>query len=211
MAYLENEEWRSFYQETDEKKRGAILEELLAKVPDDGANALRKKLYDNRYHDPKKPGKRVDRGIWEMVVMPAYMGGFLTTKKRTRAYIATSLQNLGITEETRSEAVLTSAVYWEIRNIAKRFYKSCESPRYGRKFFGITESSWEEKQVRCGRDVWIMAEVVADKFDMKREMKVFSDAVIDEFYRVSEQSEEIYKDIRVKMKVPRFPLILGDK
>lgn len=206
--YLVNKDWAPFYQETDETKRGAILEELLAGIPDDGANALRKQLYENRYHDPKRPGKRVDRGVWEMVVMPSYLSGFLANKERIRRFIRISLTNLGITDEIRKDPVLLSAIYWEIRNIARRFYQSCESPRYARKYFGITESSWEEKQVRCGRDVWIMAEVVADKFDMKKEMKVFSDAVVDEFFTVSDQAEEIYQDIRRKMKVPRFPICM---
>lgn len=75
----------------------------------------------------------------------------------------------------------------------------------------MTESTWEEKQVRCGRDVWLMAEVVPEKFGMRREMKIFSDAVVDEFALVSDKAEEIYQDIRTKMKVPRLPFILGDK
>lgn len=211
MRYVENEAWRAYYQEIDEKKREAILEELLASVPDDGANALRKQLFVNRYNDPKKPGKRVDRGVWEMVVIPSFLSGFITTKGRTRQFIETSLTNLGINQEIKMDDVLISAVYWEIRNIARRFYASCQSPRYARKFFGMTESTWEEKQVRCGRDVWLMAEVVPEKFGMRREMKIFSDAVVDEFALVSDQAEEIYQDIRTKMKVPRLPFILGDK
>ncbi len=209
MSYIENEAWSEYYRELDEKKRKKILEELLSSGEDDGANALRKSLYEARYQDPKKPNKKVDRGIWEMVVMPSYMSGFITKKGRIRKFIEISLTNLGINEEIKSDDVLTSAVYWEIRNIARRFYSTCQSPKYGRKFFGITESSWEEKQVRCGRDVWMMAEVVADRFDMKEEMKIFSDAVIDEFYLVSDQAEEIYQDIRMKMKVPRLPIIIG--
>lgn len=208
MLYLENADWSPYYKEVDEKKRKVILERLLEEVADDGANDLRKQLYDARYVDPKKPGKRVDRGIWEMVVMPSYMSGFIASKSRIRKFIRTSLINLGINEEIRESELFTSTVYWEIRNIARRFYSTCNSPKYGRKFFGITESSWEEKQVRCGRDVWIMAEVVAEQFDMKEEMQIFSDAVIDEFYLVSEEAEEIYADIREKMKVPRFPIII---
>ncbi|MCQ2507620.1 MAG: hypothetical protein MJ097_02385 [Dorea sp.] len=209
MVYRECLEWRDYYLEIDEKKRGKLLEELLTSLPDDGANELRKKLYDSRYHDPKKPGKKVDRGIWEMVVMPSYLSGFIVSKERIKKYIDVSLTNLGINDEVRNDEVLSSAVYWEIRNIARRFYKTCESPQYGRKFFGITESSWEEKQVRCGHDVWIMAEVVAEKFDKKEDMKIFSDAVVDEFFLMSDQAEEIYRDIQRKMKVPRFQIILG--
>lgn len=210
MVYVTNPEWEAFYQELDEKKRAKLLEELLVSVSDDGANALRKTLFENRYNDPKKPGKKVDRGIWEMVVMPSYLSGFIVSKARIQKFINISLENLGINDDVRNSEVLTSAVYWEIRNIAKRFYATCNSPKYGRKFFGMTESSWEEKQVRCGHDVWIMAEVVADKFDMKEEMQIFSDAVVDEFFLMSEQAEEIYRDIQVKMKVPRFPVILGN-
>ncbi len=208
MNYIENETWSAYYKETDEKKRKVILDELLASEPDDGANELRKKLYEFRYVDQKKPGKRVDKGLWEMVVMPSYLSGFFTTKSKIQKFIRISLKNLGINEEIKKDEVLASAVYWEIRNIARRFYETCQSPSYGRKFFGITESSWDEKQVRCGRDVWIMTDVIADKFDMREEMKIFIDAVCDQFYEVSDKSEQILQDIRVNIKVPRFPIII---
>ena len=208
MDYLENESWRPYYQELDEEKRWKLYEEIVNSTEDDGANALRKKLYEKRYTNPKKPGKKTDNGIWEMVVMPAQFHGVVAMKKNTQKQIRESLEKLGITEENMSTDVKKSAVYWEIRNIARRFYSTMESPRYGRKLFGMMESSWDEKQVRAAGDVWTMAELVPEKFDMKEEMELFTRAVIDEFYCVSDDAKRIYEAVREKSRIPRFPIIL---
>lgn len=208
MQYLVNTIWNDYYEEMDPEKRWEIYQDTEKNYPDDGANALRKKLYKWRYTNPKKPGKRVDNGIWEMIVMPAHLSGFIAFRSKIRKHISDSLQTLQINEETLHNEVLLSAVYWEIRNIAKLFYETCKSPKYARKLFGIQESSWEEKQVRISHDVWIMAEQVPERFGMIEEMKTFTDAVVDEFYCLSTTSEQIYKDVRVKMKRKRFPIIL---
>lgn len=208
MNYLENIIWRPFYEELDPEKRWAIYREITETQGDDGANALRKELLNWRYTDPKKPGKRVDKGIWEMVVMPAHMSGFIAFKKRIQQHIDDSLKNLRMTQDNLNNEVLASAVYWEMRNIARRFYDTCKSSQYGRKLFGMKESTWPEKQLRCAHDVWTMAEIVPERFDRKEALQTFSAAVIDEFYILSEQSQEIYEDVRVKLRIKHFPIVL---
>ncbi|MDO4976088.1 MAG: hypothetical protein Q4E53_02385 [Eubacteriales bacterium] len=208
MKYLDHPIWEEYYKELDPEKRWKLYEEIIYTEADDGANALRKELFQWRYTDPKKPGKRVDKGIWEMVVMPAHMSGFIAFRSRIQQHIDDSLKSLRMTKEIKNDDVLLSAVYWEMRNIARRFYDTCKSSQYGRKLFGMKESTWPEKQIRCAHDVWTMAEIVPEKFDRKNEMQIFSDAVIDEFYILSEQSQEIYEDVRVKLKRKRFPIVI---
>lgn len=208
MKYLENASWQEYYQEIDEEKRWQIYERLVKEIQDDGANALRKELYQWRYINPKKPGKRVDKGIWEMIVMPAQLRGVIVFSGSTKKQIAQSLKNLRITEENSRDEVLRAAVYWEIRNIARRFYDSCNSPKYGRKFFGLQQSDWDEKLRRMSKDLWNMAENVPNKFHMEKEMEIFSDAVLDEFFAISQDARDAYGEIKAKYTGKRFPIVL---
>lgn len=209
MEFLENQIWRAFYQELEEEQRRELYQQITAEHEDDGANALRRQLMDNRYRDPKKPDKKVDKGVWEMVVMPAYMHGVVAFKASVRKQIEASLAHLGINAETGNDPVLASAVYWEIRNIARRFYATCQSPQYGRKWFGMQESSWDEKQMRAAKDVCTMAELVPETFGMKAEMEIFSRAVVDEFYEVSKDARKIYEYQAAKTNKRIIPFIIG--
>lgn len=208
MSYLGNETWQEFYKELDPVKRQNLYKKISRASGDDGANKIRKELLDWRYTDPKKPDKNVDKGIWEMVLMPAHVRGFLAFSGNCKKQIFESLGKLQINEETMADEVLKSAVYWEVRNIARRFYDTCNSPKYGRKFFGMTESSWDEKLDRMSRDLWTMAEFVPQKFKLENEMKVFSDAVLDEFFEVSPQAKTIYFERKYKLVGKKLPIVL---
>lgn len=210
MEYMENSIWEAFYKELDPEKRRQLYEEACAAGEDDGANALRLELMETRYHDPKKPGKRVDRGVWSMVLMPAFVHGVFLRREATKQQIRDNLAIVGINEKNMADPVLQSAVYWEIRNIARRFYATCESPQYGRKLFGLKDATWEEKQLRCANDVWIMGVQVARTFEMEDEIRVFCDAVIDQFKDVSLQAGEIFAfvDEKLSSKKRYLPIIL---
>ena len=78
MDYLENEAWRPYYQELDEEKRWKLYEETVNSTEDDGANALRKKLYEKRYTNPKKPGKKTDNG--KLIYQNTFIKLFLIAK-----------------------------------------------------------------------------------------------------------------------------------
>lgn len=208
MEYIKNPEWEEYYSEINRDERESILEKQIGEGPDDGANSLRRELFSWRYIDPKKPGKNVDMGVWEMIIMPAYLRGFIARREKTRREILKSLSNMRITEENLSDPVLASAVYWELRNVAKRFYDACDSPKYARKFFGLTESSWEEKLLNMARDVWKMSEGVPEKFGLVSEMKLFSDAMKDEFFSISREAKLSYREVKEKNFDKKLPIVI---
>lgn len=195
MAYLENPDWKEYYESISPSDRKNMFEEISAKG-DDGGNALRKKLYEMRHTDPKHPGKAVDKGVWQMVVLPSHNRSIFSPKAYTSGMIRESMEALGLKEI--KDDLSRSVVYWEIRNVARRYFSTCVGPNYARKAFGILASSDSEKLSKTAKDIWVMAESVPSKFGMTEEMKVFSDALIDELYSYYPDGKKVYEEFKAK-------------
>ena len=195
MEYIKNEAWEEFYEELEPEKRKEIMEKVLSEAEDDGANELRQKLFIER-HQPKKRGPQtVDNGIWHMIIMPSNMSLQYRLTPGTKGEIRRSMKDLGVADVDKTDKVLVSAVYWEIRNIAKRYFSTCNGPEYYRKLFGILKSSDEEKLIKTAEDVWACAVGVPEQFKMKDEMTIFSDAVRDEFIDYFPDGEDAYNSV----------------
>ena len=180
-----------YYLETDPDKRKEIFDRL-SDLGDDGANALRRTLFDNRHTDPKHPGRPVDRGLWEIMLMPINDKALYRILPWTAKSIMKSMSVLGIDESITDDDMSISAVYWEIRNAARRYYENCKGSRYARKWFGIASASEDEQLERTASDVYIMAEVIPEKYKLVEEMRIFSDAVRDEFTERSPRARQVY-------------------
>ena len=48
-------------------------------------------------------------------------------------------------------------VYWELRNVLRRYLSTCSSPRYGSSFFGLRKATPEGQRRRAGEDLWRMS------------------------------------------------------
>ena len=59
--------WNEYYRELKPAKRRAMLDELCASEPDDGANEYRRRLFEARHVDLKAPGRPVDRMLFMCV------------------------------------------------------------------------------------------------------------------------------------------------
>ena len=196
MSYKTNEAWEDFYKETDPKKRLEIYERTVKETDDDGANELRRKLYEKRHTDPKNKGNEVDRGLWNMLVIPVNTKVQFKMWPGTLRELKNSLKDLGLDEIREGDETGEGAVYWEIRNIARRYFETCSGSGYGRKLFGLIESTEQEKLEKTVRDVYAMVDEIPVKFGLQEEMRVFSDAVRDEFMDQSNEAKELY--IKVK-------------
>lgn len=204
MNYLQDDIWKEYYEEIDPQKRSELFRKLSEKDGDDEKNTLRKKLFDLRHTNPKKPEKRVDLGVWQMVVMPSHLKGIFTFRGATIKQIKESMTVMGVGERRPGGEMVDSLIYWEIRNTAKRYLATCTGPKYARKLFGVMASSDEEKLVKTARDIWMMTAGVPKKFCMEEEMKIFCDAVKDEFFDLSEQAKIEYKEFEKKKKKKRW-------
>ncbi len=200
MNYLQEDIWKSYYEEIDPEKRCEIFRQLSGEAEDDSRNVLRKKLFKLRHTDPKRPDRKVDLGVWQMVVLPAHLKGIFSMRQATINHIRESMTIMGMDERVPGDEVADSIIYWEIRNTAKRYLSTCDGPKYARKLFGVMASSDEEKLAKTAKDIWMMTAGVPQKFAMEEEMQIFCDAVKDEFFSISEQAKMEYEDYDAKEK-----------
>ena len=192
MEYIKNDAWQEFYEEIEPQKRREIMERLLTEAEDDGANDLRQKLFKERHKPPKNAVREVDNGIWHMIVVPSNMKLQYKVTPGTKNEIKKSMKGLGVEAVDKNDPVKVSAVYWEIRNIAKRYFSTCNGPKYARKLFGILPSSDAEQLRKTAEDVWACVVGVPEYYKMKEEMQIFSDAVMDEYLDYFEDGERVY-------------------
>ena len=175
----------SYYEEIDPTRRKKILDEYLAAAGDsDPAAAYRKALYEYRYVDPADPQKKLDR------VMLAFLD-FLYLYRSSRVLpgryvkeVQATIKALELDEKVHADPLFAEAFGMEIRNAARRYFETCKTDGYHRKFFGITASKPEEKEKQRCIDVWRMSYGLAERLGLEEEMDLFCRA-LSEAYRLS--------------------------
>ena len=192
MEYITNEAWSEFYDELEPVKRREILDRLLKEVEDDGANDLRSTLFTERHKPPKNAVRDVDNGIWHVIIVPSNLKLQYRMTPGTKAEIRRSMKAIGVADVDKTDPVQVSAVYWEIRNTAKRYFTTCNGPKYARKLFGILSSSDAEQLRKTAEDVWACAVGVPEHYKMIEEMRIFSDAVKDAFFDFYDDGERVF-------------------
>ena len=191
MNYQCCDGWTEYYRETDPEKRRLLFKQM-SDVFDDGANELRYRLYERRHTDNAHPGRIVDKGVLEIMLMSVNDSPIYRFSPFTAGSIRRSMTDLGIDEVCDANDMSASAVYWEIRNAARRYFENCKGPQYARKWFGMVASSDDEKLEKTAYDVWTMTVRIPEMYGMIEEMRIFSDAVRDEFTEMSEEARASY-------------------
>jgi hypothetical protein len=94
---------------------------------------------------------------------------------------------------------MAEAFRMEVRNAVRRYFDTCKSDSYHKKFFGITASSADEKETQRCLDTWRMSAGIASRLSLKEEMALFCQAVAEE-YRLSRADglslEEAYRKLK---------------
>ena len=181
MIYTFNEAWREYYEVLEPEKRKALLEKLSKSVPDDGANRFRKKLFEQRHTDPKKADHMIDLFLWQCVYLPGLYRKRNFFLFNARQEMQRALKDSFLDGSVRMNAAEKSALYWELRNAAARYFATCSGSRYGNKFLGMKHATMEEKRERACEDAWIMSRGMALCSGLEKEMQIFIDAVRDEY------------------------------
>ena len=175
----------SYYDEIDPGKRWTILEEYLAAAGDsDPAASYRKALYEYRNTDPANPERKVDRF---MLAFLDYLYLFKSSRVLPARHVKETLKTLHGLEldgRVRTDPLFAEAFSLEVRNAVKRYFETCKSDSYHRKFFGVTASNAEEKEKQRCFDAWRMSYGLAERLGIEEEMALFCQAVSDE-YRLS--------------------------
>ena len=192
--FEQSEKWNAYYRELEPGKRRAMLNELCASEPDDGANAYRKALFEARHVDEKSPGREVDR----MLFMCVY---FLQLYKTARIFKSSAVKEiLQSLRETRFDMSAQygeageKALYWEIRNAAARYLSTCASPGYNRGLFGLTPSRDTGRQERILRDVWQMSEGLSRRTGLTGELALWNQAILDTYSLTGEDARTRFEN-----------------
>lgn len=199
--------WNVFYMELEPEKRQEMLEELVKSQPDDGANEYRKILLKRRYNDPKNPTAKVDSYLWQCVNLPfLYKNAKFFTKKNKKELHAIWKETGFDLAEKYGEAG-EKALYWEIRNTMKRYFKTCTDKSYGRKIFGLVSANDEERSIRICKDAFSMSYGLAGKLEEEETMAIFNQAVKDEYSLLDDNAvgrfAEYERELALKMKADK--------
>ncbi len=179
--YELNSAWEQYYEELNPDKRRRLFAKIREEAEDDGADTFRAQLYKARHTDPYQGTRKVDMFMQAFLILPTFYREKGKVKSAEQKNVLRALEPFQLDGlEKRSEAE-KAALYWEIRNAARRYLETCKSSGYGAKLFGLMKSNEDTRKDRSCREIWTTARGVAQRFEMEKEMKIFSDAVIAEY------------------------------
>lgn len=181
--------WADYFVALDPQERLTVYNETAAE--DDPLAAFLARLYDVRYHDPRRPGQSVDTWLWKFVYLPGLYQKRRVSKRAFHTEVERTLSDLLLDKpHTAAERL---ALYWEYRNAARRFLSTCLGKRYGSRLFGLKEASLAEKKEKASAELWMASRGIARAAGKEQEMSLFCDAVRDELAAFYPNYEEIHK------------------
>lgn len=184
MADL-NDLLESYYEEIDPAKRRKILDEYIATAGgSDPAASYRKALYEYRNVDPADPQRKLDRFMLAFLDFLYLYRSSRILPGRYVKEVKTTIGALELDERVHTDPLFAEAFSLEVRNAARRYFETCKTDGYHRKFFGITASKPEEKEKQRCIDVWRMSYGLAERLGLEEEMDLFCRA-LSEAYRLS--------------------------
>ncbi len=181
-----NELLEAFYEEIDPDKRSALLKEYQNAVSEEEDPVLpyRVKLCEYRYKNPKDPAKKVDNYLMALLTfMYLYKDSRILPGRNVREVLRT-IKDMQQDERVLTENQYAEAYMMEVRNSVRRYFDTCKSDSYHKKFFGISHSSADEKEKQRCIDTWKMSAGLAERLKLAAEMDLFCRAVAEE-YRLS--------------------------
>lgn len=167
-----------YFSETDPEKRLIILD----KMPDNEALNFIREVYEDRYSDHEKKGrKNVDWWLWRCICLQLLYGrgSFFIFKAFKRREINRILDELRMNDTNDFHIRI---LYHEYRNTARRYLSTCKSSGYASSFMGFKQADDKEKIYRACQDIWQMSKGIAisESLEIQNKMKVWINAFHDE-------------------------------
>jgi hypothetical protein len=132
--------WREYYMELEPDRRRMLLEKNLREEEEDGAGECRRRLFSLRYLEEGKTEPSVDRYLWACVNFVQVYSATRLFKKGGRKEVEQFLEKSGYREAMTLGEAGQTALYWEIRNAAKRYFKTCMGTEYRRSLEAAEEN-----------------------------------------------------------------------
>lgn len=210
-TYDIDEQWQGYYDEIDPARRVQIYAENIgAQTPDKRRSvivsmrrmepaaeidALRRDLFLHRHTGPK--GQEMDR------VMAAIMSFIHLGRDQSRMTIPEIrqiLKGLGFELVDGSDAAAQELLVCELRNGARRYLSCCSGVDYAKAFWGLMAASKRRQNDKTTEDIWLatrgIERLVARSLteEEQRNLQVYMDAVLAEFYLFDEDARDWYAD-----------------
>lgn len=174
--------WNEYYREPEPRRRRELLDQLCMTEPDDGANDYRRMLFRARHVDEKQPGREVDRFLFNCLNFAQIWASARWFKRYARRETLKALDDMLCGKAGAYGTAGERAFYWEIRNAAARYLKTCESAGFNRSLFGMIASGDESRAERVCRDVWRMSEGLAGRLELRGQLRLWNRAVQDAYF-----------------------------
>ena len=184
--------WQAYYDTLDPEARRELLESNLLEQEDDGANAFRGRLYFERYRG-KGPEGPPDLFLRRCLYLPALYQKRNDLFSGFRKEVRKTLSLLHLDAPESLEEAEQSALYWEFRNVGRRYLETCKNTRYGKKLMGLADPTPEEKRNRICGDIWMMSRGIAIAAGREEQMLLLCDAFREELLRFDPQCREFFE------------------
>lgn len=192
----------AYYQETDPKKRGEILNNLL--LADSGEmNQYRKELYEYRYvtKGKGKNSQLVDRYLELFIIMKiaADNGLGLLGVRRTAKELKQLLEQLGINRFMKLEDTARTLLYQEFYHTAAYYITSGQRDScYKSALFGTMTLSDQMLQRKFAKDICKVARIVPQNTKLVEPFALFTEAVEAALYAKLPGIRGYYRDMTGK-------------
>ena len=188
-----NERLAAYYEALDPGERLAILEEMEAAGEADPLLPFRRTLWQERCTDPKRPEHRVDLYLWKCAYLPGLYKRRRFLRRPLKREIEKTLEELHLADpETLSDGE-REALYLEFRNAARRYLGTCRGDRYGRTMLGLKKADDARKLEKACEDIWTMSRGLALAANEEERMRLWCDALHDEWLDFTPNAEALYK------------------
>lgn len=181
----------AYYDTLDPGERKDLLDELEA--AGDPLLNFRRILWQERYTDPKHPERRVDNYLWKCVYLPGLYRRRRMLRSPLKREIQKTLEELHLAEPEALSEAEAEALYLEFRNAARRYLGTCRSDRYGRTMLGLKKADDARKLEKACEDIWTMSRGVALAAKEEGRMRLWCDALYDEWLDYTPEAEVLYE------------------
>lgn len=185
----------AYYREIDPLKRKKLLEKAIADGEDTEENAIRRELWEIRYHDVADKGsqERADgfMGLWMTLEFNRDAEKKWFAVKRARKEIIKSLEKLHFQELCGKSELHRELLYRECCHLVKSYMELCEKDKsYNNLFCGIIHMSSERSREKLQEDIKCTAFRLPKALQLEEELELLTKAA-NEMYaqRFTEEYE----------------------
>ncbi|MDO4276020.1 MAG: hypothetical protein Q4D16_20315 [Eubacteriales bacterium] len=178
----------AYYREHDPMKRKALLEEAIQAGDDPQGNAIRKEIWEIRYHGTSENGSGSPAdgylGLWMALEFNRDAARKLFGIKGARKEIMKHLDKLKFRELAEKGSEYEELLYRECCHLVKLYIELCEKDRnYNTVLCGIMNMSSDKSKAKLQKDIFETAVALPPSIKMEEELGIITRAA-REMYEV---------------------------